>query len=172
MEDWLNSIANALEIHLSCINLMLERCNSIANALELRLSCINPSSMELRLSCINPSRYAPDSTMGLFNGLMQERRNSIANALELHLSCINPSRCAAVSYTGLSSRWAGQWSFGAYLPCCRAVVFWLHLMPGQPIGNALQQAARHFHFHTANLSDPRPATNQYTRYWPGAWVTR
>ena len=42
-----NSIANALELHLSCTNplidgLVQERCSSIANALELRLSCTNP----------------------------------------------------------------------------------------------------------------------------------
>ena len=39
-----NSIANALELRLSCTNpgLVQERRNSIANALELRLSCTNP----------------------------------------------------------------------------------------------------------------------------------
>ena len=43
-----NSIANALELLLSCTNpsidgVMQERRNSIANALELRLSCTKPS---------------------------------------------------------------------------------------------------------------------------------
>ena len=84
-----NSIANALELHLSCTipptsstnpssmgGLVHERRNSIANALELRLSCTIPPT-----SSTNPS------SMG---GLVQERHNSIANALELRLSCTNP----------------------------------------------------------------------------------
>ena len=58
MQERRNSIANALELHLSCTKpsiwgviftathfdgLMQERRNSIANALELRLSCTKPS---------------------------------------------------------------------------------------------------------------------------------
>ena len=46
MQERRNSIADALELRLSCTNpsgLMQERRNSIANALELRLSCTNPS---------------------------------------------------------------------------------------------------------------------------------
>ena len=45
MQERRNSIANALELRLPCIDpaLMQERRNSIANAPELRLSCINPS---------------------------------------------------------------------------------------------------------------------------------
>ena len=63
-----NSIANALELRLSCTNpyLVQERRKTIANALESRFSCSNPYSV-------------------------QERRNSNANALELRLSCTNPS---------------------------------------------------------------------------------
>ena len=60
MQERRNSIANALELRLSCTNpidgLVQERCNSSALAMELRLSC----------------------TM---DGLMKERRNSIVNTL-------------------------------------------------------------------------------------------
>ena len=48
MQERCNSIANALELRLSCTNpwnidgLVQGRRNSIANALELRLSCTNP----------------------------------------------------------------------------------------------------------------------------------
>ena len=55
-----NSIANALELRLSCANpngLVQERRNSIANALELRLSCANPSIY----GCI--SIYTKDKTV-------------------------------------------------------------------------------------------------------------
>ena len=103
----------------SCVHdgLVQERCNSIANALELRLSCTDPSicdsvscvhnglvqegrnsianALELRLSCTNPSIC--DSVSCVHDGLVQERRNSIANALELRLSCTNPSICESVS---------------------------------------------------------------------------
>ena len=53
MQERRNSVANALELRLSCIisifvplhidGLMQERRNSIANALELCLSCTDPS---------------------------------------------------------------------------------------------------------------------------------
>ena len=96
MQERSNSIANALELHISCTNhidgLVQERSNSIANALELCLSCTNhidglvqersnsiANALELCLSCTNH-----------INGLVQERSNSIANALELCLSCTNP----------------------------------------------------------------------------------
>ena len=47
VQERLNSIANTLELRLSCTNpsdaFVQERRNAIANALELRLSCTNPS---------------------------------------------------------------------------------------------------------------------------------
>ena len=76
--------------------LVQERCNSIANALELRLSCTKPSKCCLDLTCyfrwtwwhavhrLNHHWY--------INGLVQERRNSSALAMELRLSCTNPSK--------------------------------------------------------------------------------
>ena len=114
--------------------LIQERHNSIANTLELCLSCINPSVWCLSLSgsavswqwttpsFTRGSLAASTSTStttnascarwagthftkilwvdtpnllkihgGYIDGLVQERRNSIANALELRLSCNNPS---------------------------------------------------------------------------------
>ena len=102
--------------------LVQERRNSIANTLELRLSCTNPSIS--LLPCTYPwvacwhqwskvfSRFVCEgsaimpfissftwnkntaihslSTPPHVDGLMQERLNSIANALELRLTCINP----------------------------------------------------------------------------------
>ena len=63
---------------------MQERRNSIANALELYLSCTNPS-----ISCSDATILYPSNQH--IKGLVQERRNSIANALEICLSCTNPS---------------------------------------------------------------------------------
>ena len=92
---------------------MQERCNSIANALELHLSCTNTSKYWPRSlaphGIIRPkwvkwplcqclvSYDARIPTLlrfdfcSPFNGLMQERRNSLTNTLQLRLSCIKPS---------------------------------------------------------------------------------
>ena len=60
---------------------MQERRNSVANALELRLSCININpalkSKHLKSIMLSLDRW------------VNARRNSLANALELRLSCIN-----------------------------------------------------------------------------------
>ena len=78
--------------------LVQERHNSIANVLELHLSCTNPSKChqkKLEFSWDKPYITLTGELWGVcseyFDGLVQERRNSIANALELRLSCTNPS---------------------------------------------------------------------------------
>ena len=85
--------------------LVQERRNSIANALELRLSCTNPSTCDQcskkkyeingtdEIGLVTPT---PDLSISLTcqftsqhnNGSVQKRRNSIANAVELHLFSI------------------------------------------------------------------------------------
>ena len=81
--------------------LVQETRSSIANALEIRLSCINPSicgsasdesyyirgsDMKLWWSCSSKLKFLSN-----IDGLVQETRSSIANALEIRLSCTNPS---------------------------------------------------------------------------------
>ena len=70
--------------------LVQERRNSIANALELRLSCTNPLMWYPFLMHWRCCSLALNHGYQV-NGLVQERCNSIANALELRLSCTNPS---------------------------------------------------------------------------------
>ena len=134
MQERYNSIANALELCLSCTNpyiscsdatilypsnqhingLAKERCNSIANALELRLSCTNPS-----ISCSDATILYPGNQH--INVVVQERCHSISNALESHCSCTNPlislwlSCC--VQYSVNSSPPRTKW-----LPFCRRYV--------------------------------------------------
>ena len=62
-----------------------KKCNSIANALELHLSGTNPLIWSFK--CV---MVVVIWTILNIDGLVQERRKSIANALELHLSCTNP----------------------------------------------------------------------------------
>ena len=147
VQERCNSIANALELRLSCTNpskctftmtmvngsdgpvwsewiptksfqctpvlgLVQERCNSIANALELRLSCTNPSKCTFTMTMVNGSdgpvgsEWIPTKSFQCTPvlGLVQERCNSIANALELRLSCTNPSKC---TFTMTMVRWTG-----------------------------------------------------------------
>ena len=69
---------------------MQERRNSIANTLELRLSCTKPS-----MCWQTPWQYSrvgysvPVSNLHI-DGLVQDCSNAIANALELRLSCTKP----------------------------------------------------------------------------------
>ena len=76
------------ELHID--GLVQERRNSIANALELRLSCTNPSTYKIQTIPLDPKSWGRISELQI-DGLVQERRNSITNALELRLSCTNPS---------------------------------------------------------------------------------
>ena len=108
-------------IHFYINGLVQERCRSIANALELHLSCTNPSiwiwnilsdksdfcqvpytkckhckhlpqpshSWHAPVWCVPPGHRVKCHTH--INGLVQERRNSSAIAMEVRLSCGNPS---------------------------------------------------------------------------------
>ena len=80
---------------------MQQKHNSIANALELCLSCTNPSMRYLEFVWKFPKTnskqklkfFEPKIKIHILyvDKLVQERHNSIANALELCLSCTNPS---------------------------------------------------------------------------------
>ena len=76
VQERCNSIANTLELRLSCTNplrcswyhldgLVQESRNSTGNALELRLSCTNPS---ICLLCFQRSRDGPQQTVGMIQG--------------------------------------------------------------------------------------------------------
>ena len=82
VQDKRNSIANALELRLSCTNLWICLFNSL-----FRLTSKKTSKLIL-LCHTEHCDWSPH-----IGGLVQERHNSIANALELCLSCANPSIC-------------------------------------------------------------------------------
>ena len=69
--------------------LVQERRNSIADALELCLSCTNPSSWWCKDSGIGPILWVNRNDH--IDGLMQDCSISIANALEILQSCTKPS---------------------------------------------------------------------------------
>ena len=72
--------------------LVQERCNSIANALELHLSCTKPLKYKQTNDYTLSSFVVISWILLLYiDGLVQERRNSSVLAMELRLSCTNPS---------------------------------------------------------------------------------
>ena len=94
-----NSIADALELCLSCTNpsicidgLEQERCNSIANILELRLSCTNPS-----ISC--------KKKVNVWIGVKNPRKQGSHGQYGAHLGPVGPrwAPCwpGELSYQGL-----------------------------------------------------------------------
>ena len=120
--------------------LVQERRNSSANALELRLSCINllrciswSSDHEiLQMWCQRPPMFALCNSLfwtGLIpqiDGLVQERRNSSVLALELRLSCINLLRC--ISWSS-DHEILQMWCQRPPMFALRNSLFWTGLIP-------------------------------------------
>ena len=100
-----NSIANALELHLSCTNPSIR--GSLASisysAAIIMWSVFSPKSSQLQVStliCVLPQSL--QCCMQYYvDGLVQERRNSSANALELRLYALTHQYYIGPSYNGL-----------------------------------------------------------------------